>query len=580
MKIRTDIFVIVVILLFAACTSTRRTEKTAENAVAEEKLSIPAPDENYTPAQITTYYYLQGIRAQGIYNDKSAARACFTAALKHDSLHAPSYHALSGTFYPDDPEKAIAYSKRATELDPENIWYKQELGQLYIVAGRYESARKVYDEIIRLAPNNPENYRYLAALYDGTGLPYAALTLLDSAEVRFGFVEELSAYKRQLLVETGLIDRAIAETQILTQNSPYNEEHFVILGDLYAGTGKDSLAIEAYQQALAVAPNSIQALVSLSDFYHERGDMTHFLATVKQIFASDGLPLENKIKFFNETIKNPQVYQKNFFAVNDLVNTLAVKYPGDFEVAQLYALHQISIGDVEGAAGTYKSMLSDTSGIETYKTIIEIEAYLERNDSVNRYTELALEHYPGEIEFYFTKGYGEYHMKAYGEALETFGEALRYAPTDSLKSAIFSSMGQIEQTRDSLSGGYVKYFVNALKYDPENLHAMFNYSEYLVNTGGNPEKALKNLQNDSLRSLMLGTIGDMYHADSLSKPDEAYKYYEKALKYDPKNIHVLNNYSYYLSLEERELEKALDMSARVIELEPSDPTYLDTYGWI
>jgi tetratricopeptide (TPR) repeat protein len=42
----------------------------------------------------------------------------------------------------------------------------------------------------------------------------------------------------------------------------------------------------------------------------------------------------------------------------------------------------------------------------------------------------------------------------------------------------------------------------------------------------------------------------------------------------------MNNYAYYLSLEKAELKKAELMSAKTVELEPKNSTYLDTYAWI
>ncbi|MBR5905978.1 MAG: tetratricopeptide repeat protein [Bacteroidales bacterium] len=76
----------------------------------------------------------------------------------------------------------------------------------------------------------------------------------------------------------------------------------------------------------------------------------------------------------------------------------------------------------------------------------------------------------------------------------------------------------------------------------------------------------------------LSIIGDTYH--SMGQTRKAYKTYEKALKLDPRNCPVLNNYAYYLSLEKRRLAKAEKMSFITIEEEPDNPTYLDTYGWI
>jgi len=42
----------------------------------------------------------------------------------------------------------------------------------------------------------------------------------------------------------------------------------------------------------------------------------------------------------------------------------------------------------------------------------------------------------------------------------------------------------------------------------------------------------------------------------------------------------LNNYSYFLALSKRDLDKAERMSAQCIRVEPNNPTYLDTYAWI
>ena len=43
---------------------------------------------------------------------------------------------------------------------------------------------------------------------------------------------------------------------------------------------------------------------------------------------------------------------------------------------------------------------------------------------------------------------------------------------------------------------------------------------------------------------------------------------------------MLNNYAYFLSLEERDLEKALAMASRATALTDNNPTYLDTHAWV
>ena len=77
----------------------------------------------------------------------------------------------------------------------------------------------------------------------------------------------------------------------------------------------------------------------------------------------------------------------------------------------------------------------------------------------------------------------------------------------------------------------------------------------------------------------LSIAGDVWYQQMEDKK-KAYETYELALKVDPDRTSVLNNYAYYLSLDGKSLRKALKMSARTIELEPDNATYLDTYGWL
>ncbi|MBL4657665.1 MAG: tetratricopeptide repeat protein [Flavobacteriales bacterium] len=84
--------------------------------------------------------------------------------------------------------------------------------------------------------------------------------------------------------------------------------------------------------------------------------------------------------------------------------------------------------------------------------------------------------------------------------------------------------------------------------------------------------------NNQLLSSFYSNLGDSYHSRKDTGMSD--KSYEKALEYDPENIYVLNNYSYYLSLRGEELERAKDMSSRAVKIDPKNTSFLDTYGWI
>lgn len=106
------------------------------------------------------------------------------------------------------------------------------------------------------------------------------------------------------------------------------------------------------------------------------------------------------------------------------------------------------------------------------------------------------------------------------------------------------------------------------------LYERGEYSEAVASL----RKRLRKTDNDSISSVYYGFIGDI--EQRAGRIRQCYKAYDKALAFDEDNINVLNNYSYFLSVEGRDLDRALVMASRVLEAEPSNPTYIDTYGWV
>lgn len=86
------------------------------------------------------------------------------------------------------------------------------------------------------------------------------------------------------------------------------------------------------------------------------------------------------------------------------------------------------------------------------------------------------------------------------------------------------------------------------------------------------------VNDDQLLAQFYMYQGDALHA--LDRDTEAYTAYERSLKANDNNAYVLNNYAYYLSLEERDLNKAEKMALKAVNLEPENPSFQDTYGWV
>jgi tetratricopeptide (TPR) repeat protein len=127
----------------------------------------------------------------------------------------------------------------------------------------------------------------------------------------------------------------------------------------------------------------------------------------------------------------------------------------------------------------------------------------------------------------------------------------------------------------------------AINYYPSNLTYYYFLSYALMNTK-NYEGILELLErglrlcSEETKPQLISEVftqrGDAYYA--LGEYDKAFLEYDSALVYNKDNILCLNNYAYFLSLRNEQLDRAEEMSYRTVKLEPNNPTYLDTYAWI
>ena len=68
--------------------------------------------------------------------------------------------------------------------------------------------------------------------------------------------------------------------------------------------------------------------------------------------------------------------------------------------------------------------------------------------------------------------------------------------------------------------------------------------------------------------------------EALKRYDETDSLYEEALRLDPNNHLVLNNYAYSLAERDVQLDRAKEMATKAVEAKPDNASYLDTMGWI
>ena len=129
-----------------------------------------------------------------------------------------------------------------------------------------------------------------------------------------------------------------------------------------------------------------------------------------------------------------------------------------------------------------------------------------------------------------------------------------------------------------------QYVDKGLKLFPTQKN-LWGYKSWLQSRKDDNEGAIKTLnaamqyaEDDATRSSYWGNIGDLYYElgnDKLSK-----KAYKKALKLDPNNSSVLNNYAYHLSVEGKQLDMALEMAIKATTISANNATFLDTLAWV
>jgi tetratricopeptide (TPR) repeat protein len=68
--------------------------------------------------------------------------------------------------------------------------------------------------------------------------------------------------------------------------------------------------------------------------------------------------------------------------------------------------------------------------------------------------------------------------------------------------------------------------------------------------------------------------------DGMKRFDESDALYEEALRIDPANALVLNNFAYSLAERNIQLDRALGMARKAVDADSGNPSYLDTIGWV
>lgn len=458
-----------------------------------------------------TYLHADAVKHLVIHRDTARARAIWQEILERDSTYGPALMYISRT--EQTPTEALEYARRAFVADTTNKWYTEHYATKLVEARQYTRAIPIYRRLMRLDPRNLQSYHALAIIYGSSGMPYSAIAILDSAELRMGYNHYLAEIKHSLLLDTRQYERAIAEGKRRSVEMPYDIGARRALAETYDIAGKDSLARVTWEEAFRMDTTNLESIEAIANFYYSKGETQRMFDYEELLFRSGEVTVEEKIHRLGQYTANHNFYAKNYIRIGAIIQRMAIDYPNNREVVNVYAEHMIALGDYDQALALLRRHLdNEATTADDYIYLLQLERYLGREELV-----------------------AEDHRRA----LERFSE-------------------------DETILTYTAYLLTE-KEDYKGAIAMYKQS-------------LKRTTTDEKRSELWGNIGDVYH--EMGNDKAAFKAYRKALDYNANNILVLNNYAYFLSLKNQELERALEMSYRAMSGEPGNAAYVDTYAWI
>ena len=135
--------------------------------------------------------------------------------------------------------------------------------------------------------------------------------------------------------------------------------------------------------------------------------------------------------------------------------------------------------------------------------------------------------------------------------------------------------------------GAIKAAQKALEYNPDDLDlyryiasAYYQMKEYdkAIATYDQALLLVDKTKDGELYSDLLGGKGDVFV--EMGDSAAGFNLYDKALEITPGNTSIMNNYAYFLSLSNKDLDKAERMASKAVYANPNNATFIDTYAWV
>ncbi|HLB73425.1 MAG TPA: tetratricopeptide repeat protein [Sedimentisphaerales bacterium] len=145
---------------------------------------------------------------------------------------------------------------RAAEINPTLSEARTNLGNVFVRQGEYDAAIREYEAALAVSPENAKAHNNLGNAYSGRGW----------------ILRAISEYRRALELDPRFIDahrnlaiayakqknyaQALSQLNAAVELEPKNAETYLLLGDVYAQAGRCEQAIAQYKKSLKFTPGS------------------------------------------------------------------------------------------------------------------------------------------------------------------------------------------------------------------------------------------------------------------------------------------------------------------------------------
>lgn len=462
-------------------------------------------------------YYYEAVKQQ-ISGNYDAAYDLLEHCIGINPNAAEAYFMLS--FYDGilkGDSAAFADVKKASELNPTNNAYLERIGVGYVSMGNLDEAIKAYEKLSRNSPERSDVLDFLAQLYSRQKDYDKMLDVLNRMEALEGASEDLTLAKMRVYSLQGKKEEEYNELKNMSEKHPNDMNYRVMLGNWLLQNGRPDEAGKLYLEVLQAEPENIMARMSMIDYYRTSGQAMRADSLQEVMLVSPKTPVDGKMALMRQVVADNEKNGADSTLVIDLFKKILKETQETSDMAQLYAAYL-----------TLKKM---------------------PQDSISKVLETVLAISPDNVAARLQLIQAEWNKQDFDRVIELSNQALDYSP-------------------DELAFYYFLGFAYIQKDDDDSALEVLRRGVSQINDQSNP----------SLVSDFYAIMGDILHDKGDDKG--AYAAYDSCLQWKDDNYGCLNNYAYYLSVENKDLDKAAQMSYRTVQAEPDNSTFLDTYAWI